>query len=287
MTLRTSVVLAAFVFTAVRGSSAQILPPAPLEMPDAPASGPAATTTISDAAESMTSQAITPAPRTPVTFGAPAPKQPFTSIGRDLRNFFSKDTGMIATVFVPMTVAAFTWDSAGIEESQEHLSRRMFEPGNVGGSFLVQTSASLATWLAGKATGHAKTTALGTDMVRAQILSQTVVQGIKLATRRPRPDDSNRHSFPSGHTASAFATASVLDRHLGKKVGIPAYAFASYVALARMSANKHHMSDVLMGAAMGLAAGRTATMHIAGARFAMGAAPTRGGAMVTFSKQPN
>ena len=66
-----------------------------------------------------------------------------------------------------------------------------------------------------------------------------LAQGIKLMTRRERPDESNNHSFPSGHTASAFASATVLERHFGWQVGVPAYGFATYVGLARMSANKH------------------------------------------------
>jgi len=79
--------------------------------------------------------------------------------------------------------------------------------------------------------------------------------------------------------------ASVLERHFGKKAGIPTYAFATYVAFARLSANKHHISDVIMGAGLGIAAGRTVTMGIAGARFDMGVAPTQGGAAVTFTKR--
>jgi hypothetical protein len=221
----------------------------------------------------------------PVTFGAPTPANPFTSIGHDLRRFFSQDTANVLTILAPATIVGFTWDRAGIEESQEHLSKRAFQPGNVGGSFLVQTGAAVGTWAVGKLTGNTKTTAVGGDLIRAQLVSQTIVQGIKFSTRRDRPDSSNRHSFPSGHTASAFASASVLERHFGLKAGIPAYAFATYVGLARLSANKHHISDVIMGAGIGIAAGRTVTMSIGGAKFALGAAPTQGGAAVTFTKK--
>jgi membrane-associated phospholipid phosphatase len=112
-----------------------------------------------------------------------------------------------------------------------------------------------------------------------------VVQGVKFVTRRDRPDASNNHSFPSGHTASAFATASVLERHLGWKAGLPAYGFATYVGLARMSANKHHLSDVMMGAAVGIAAGRSVTVGVAGATFDLGVAPTTGGAAISFTKR--
>jgi membrane-associated phospholipid phosphatase len=188
-------------------------------------------------------------------------------------------------VFAPAAAVAYSWDQAGVRESQEHLKGSIFQVGNIGGSFLVQTGAALGTWAVGAVSDNQKTKAVGGDLMRAQFVSQLVVQGVKLATRRERPDGSNNHSFPSGHTASAFATASVLDRHFGWKAGVPAYGFATFVAVSRMSANKHHMSDVIMGAAVGLAAGHAVTVGVGGARFDMGVAPTHGGAAVTFTKR--
>jgi len=228
---------------------------------------------------------LPPSPGTGVTFGAPTPRNPFTSIGHDLKKFFSRDTAMVIGMLAPIAGVALTWDNAGIEESQEHLDKSSFQPGNIGGSFLVQTGASVATWAVGKMSGNRKTAEVGGDLIRAQFVSQVVVQGVKFATRRERPDDSNNHSFPSGHTSSAFATASVLERHFGWKAGVPAYGFATYVGLARMSANKHHVSDIIMGAAVGIAAGRTVTMGVGGAKFDLGVAPTQGGAAVTFTKR--
>lgn len=224
-------------------------------------------------------------PPTGVTFTPRPARNPFTSIGADLKSFFtSKETGIIMGVFVPAASVAWTWDNAGIRESQEHLSRPAFEPGNIGGSFLVQTGAAVGTWAVGAISGNRKTAEVGGDLIRAQFTSQVIVQGIKLATRRERPDQSNNHSFPSGHTASAFASATVLERHFGWKVGLPAYGFATYVGLARMSANKHHMSDVMMGAAIGIASARAVTVGVRGTQFSVGVAPTQGGAAVTFTK---
>ena len=40
-----------------------------------------------------------------------------------------------------------------------------------------------------------------------------------------------------------------------------------------MTADKHHLSDVIMGAGIGLVAGRSATVGVAGQRFAVGVAP--------------
>jgi membrane-associated phospholipid phosphatase len=124
----------------------------------------------------------------------------------------------------------------------------------------------------------------GRDIVRAQFLSQGMVQVVKHTVRRERPDGSNSASFPSGHSASAFATAGVLHRHYGWKVGLPAYAVGSYVALARMAWNRHHATDVVMGAGFGIASARTVTMSVSGTKFNMGVRPEVGGASLNFTK---
>jgi membrane-associated phospholipid phosphatase len=111
-----------------------------------------------------------------------------------------------------------------------------------------------------------------------------MVQTLKYTVHRDRPDHSNNKSFPSGHSASAFATATVLQRYYGWKVGVPAYALGSYVALARMSWNRHHATDVVMGAGFGIASARTVTMSMAKTKFSVGVQPQVGGASINFTK---
>lgn len=74
---------------------------------------------------------------------------------------------------------------------------------------------------------------------------------LKYAVKEERPDHSNRHSFPSGHTGTSFATATFIQRRYGWKLGVPAYVVASYVGWGRVYAKKHHWWDVLAGAAIG------------------------------------
>jgi membrane-associated phospholipid phosphatase len=76
----------------------------------------------------------------------------------------------------------------------------------------------------------------------------------------------------------------VLQRHFGWKAATPAYVVGIYVATSRMSANRHHISDVVMGAGFGLAAGRTVTIQAAGQKLGVGVAPTTGGASLTFTR---
>lgn len=82
-----------------------------------------------------------------------------------------------------------------------------------------------------------------------------VVTPLKVVTRRQRPDGSNHLSFPSGHTANAFAISAMLARRYGKGVGLPAYVIAAVVPASRIDRQRHHFSDVVAGAAIGTACG--------------------------------
>jgi len=64
-------------------------------------------------------------------------------------------------------------------------------------------------------------------------------------------------SFPSGHTATAFMTATMLNKEYGYRspwIGVGAYTVAAATGLMRMANNKHWLSDVLTGAGVGIVA---------------------------------
>lgn len=219
-----------------------------------------------------------------VDLGPAISTSPLPAVKRGFARFLGDDDSWkLLAVTGVAALASHPYDRTGAIEARQHLSPGAFRVGNLGGSFQVQMGAALGTWAIGRATGSAKGTAVGRDLLAAQVLGQTVVQGLKFSVRRPRPDGSDRLSFPSGHTASAFATATVLQRHFGWALGVPAYAFATYVGAARMSADKHHLSDVFMGAGIGLVAGRSVTVRVADRRFSLGLTPTHGGAAMTFT----
>lgn len=77
---------------------------------------------------------------------------------------------------------------------------------------------------------------------------------LKGATRRRRPDGSNRQSFPSGHASGSFALATVAGLRHGWKAGLPAGLLAAYVSWSRVEVNRHYVSDSLFGAALGAVA---------------------------------
>ncbi|MEX2100151.1 MAG: phosphatase PAP2 family protein [Acidimicrobiia bacterium] len=62
-------------------------------------------------------------------------------------------------------------------------------------------------------------------------------------------------SFPSGHAASAFTAATVL---AGGPITPALYALATLVAVSRVYVRMHHASDIIAGAALGIAIGAVA-----------------------------
>ena len=92
-------------------------------------------------------------------------------------------------------------------------------------------------------------------LLRALVLANGMVAPLKVAVSRARPDKSNRLSFPSGHSANAFALATVLGHYSGKHAAETAYAGASFVPMARIHARHHYLSDVVAGAGLGFLAG--------------------------------
>jgi len=82
--------------------------------------------------------------------------------------------------------------------------------------------------------------------------AMAVTYVLKVAVDRTRPNGGHQ-SFPSGHATSAFAGAAFLQRRYGWALGIPAYGLASFVAYSRVEAKQHYTSDVVAGAAIGIA----------------------------------
>lgn len=80
------------------------------------------------------------------------------------------------------------------------------------------------------------------------------VEALKALVGEQRPDGSDDKSFPSGHTALAFAAATYLDVRYGQEYPgfVPvAYGLAALTGLARVKADKHYVQDVVAGAAIG------------------------------------
>lgn len=94
----------------------------------------------------------------------------------------------------------------------------------------------------------------------SNLIANGFVFGLKRVGIETRPDSSDNHSFPSGHTAEAFVSAEFL--HLEYRGRIHwsmialGYGVGVGTAYLRMAHNKHWLSDVVAGAGVGIASTR-------------------------------
>jgi membrane-associated phospholipid phosphatase len=93
-------------------------------------------------------------------------------------------------------------------------------------------------------------------MLSALSISGSVTLGLKAIVDNETPNNHN-WAWPSGHTASSFTVASVLDEFYGPEIGIPAYALATVVAWRMMDSGDHWASDVVFGGTLGWVVGHT------------------------------
>lgn len=168
---------------------------------------------------------------------------------------------------------------------------RIFGPGKWIGSAYVQVGTAAGLYAIGRyvlphADGEPRTNKvshLGFDLLRAAIVSQAMTQGIKIAVRRDRPTG-ECCAFPSGHAATAFASATVIERHFGYRGALPTYLIAAYVGASRLHDNRHFVSDVLFGAAVGIASGWTVVGRHGRSEYTLMPVPTRGGMMMMVTR---
>ncbi|MBC7868474.1 MAG: phosphatase PAP2 family protein, partial [Gloeobacteraceae cyanobacterium ES-bin-316] len=83
----------------------------------------------------------------------------------------------------------------------------------------------------------------------------TTIFSVKKISQQLRPDGSNYFSFPSGHTAEAFASAEFLYqeyKNVSPWYGVAGYAMAATTGYLRMYNNKHWLGDVMAGAGIGI-----------------------------------
>ncbi len=93
-------------------------------------------------------------------------------------------------------------------------------------------------------------------LATSQLIAGVFVFPLKYLTNEQRPDGSNAHSFPSGHTALAFSTARFLQREYKDSnlwLSLSGYPFAVFTGVYRMLNNKHWLGDVVAGAGFGIA----------------------------------
>ena len=178
----------------------------------------------------------------------------------DFKHLPSKENLMWAGVGGGLALAVHPLDD-NINEALvgNNGAENFFKAGEVLGELSTLLGSSVVVYAVGRIRDQPRVSHVGMDLIQSLIMSETLTQTLKYTTRRERPDHSGKNSFPSGHAADTFAFATALERHLGWKYAVPAYIFASYVAISRLPANRHWFSDAVFGASVGIIAGRTVT----------------------------
>ena len=163
-------------------------------------------------------------------------------------------------------------------------AENFFKPGAILGEVPTLLGSASVVYAIGRIGDHPKVSHLGMDLIEAIVMSEAITVPVKYAAMRERPDGSNSLSFPSGQAADTFAFATALERHLNWRYSVPAYVFASYVAVSRLVADKHWLSDVVFGSSVGIIAGRTVTSHEAERPFPVAITIIPGGVAVLYAR---
>ena len=104
--------------------------------------------------------------------------------------------------------------------------------------------------------GRSKLGRFAASAAMSYALMAGIVNPIKYGAKEMRPDGSTANSFPSGHTATAFVSATILHKEYGLTVSpwysVAGYGIATATGVMRVLNNRHWVSDVLSGAGIGI-----------------------------------
>ena len=189
---------------------------------------------------------------------ASVPFEPLRDFAQGARTATDSSSLRILSIGAVATLGARSVDG----ESQRYFSgqRRLgdfdFVANEVLGTGVPAALMGAGFWIYGEFRDDDRSVRSGQAQLEALFATGVATLALKSAAVRERPDGSDRRAFPSGHTSTVFATAAALNEIYGWRVGAPSFALAGLVGVARVSANRHWLSDVAGGAVLGVWLGR-------------------------------
>ena len=207
-----------------------------------------------------------------------------TDTSRKQQTLFTVDDALLAAGFVGVTVVMFPIDRhiANHLRDQTTQANHFLDHAATGFEGLTSPGAFIigpALYVYGRFADHPGVEDLGWHGTEAALVGSGVTGLLKGLLGRSRPyvsadtnprdfkllkgfSTSNRQSFPSGHTTTAFAVASSVTSEVQRMwprytwyVAPVLYGGATLVGLSRMYHNQHWASDVALGAGVGTFAG--------------------------------
>jgi membrane-associated phospholipid phosphatase len=198
------------------------------------------------------------------------------TLGIDYFNFpsrFDKDDWRNLGSTGALTLSLMAFDETARSGSQELAAK-----GNLDGAMNIFRGygevkyiapASAVVYLGGLAAGSEPVRRVGKELLQSLVYSGIVTTTLKAIIGRSRPEMNNgafsyapftfeesHYSLPSGHTTIAFAVSSVLAAEIDNTyASIGLYTLASLTGFSRMYNDKHWLSDVFLGAAIGASTG--------------------------------
>lgn len=125
---------------------------------------------------------------------------------------------------------------------------------------ITQYAPLVATWglHAAGVEGQSSWKRLAVSNAVSALIVAGITNSLKYTVRERRPDETAKNSFPSGHTATAFMAATILHKEYGQTrspwYSVAGYSMATATAVGRILNNRHWVTDVLVGAGVGIIA---------------------------------
>ena len=185
---------------------------------------------------------------------------------------YTSEDFILVGVVVGATALSFTLDNSvrtAVRSTQGVSMDKITAFGEKFGNVKYGAALSGILYLGGHLVSDRQTRETGLILFETLLLNSIVTEGLKIALGRSRPHinegnldlldvdlETENHSLPSGHTSTAFAIATVLSRRIGSTyASIGLYSLAGLTVYQRVYADKHWISDTILGAAIGIGIG--------------------------------
>jgi len=199
------------------------------------------------------------------TLGRDAKELPAT-LCDDTKALFTNPCSLLA--LAAAGAAGITINATGVDNSvADHFEKNGSQlntfwdsVGDVGGNPGTHFAVAGAMYLTSQVMNDNRTYELSKTMINALAINGLLTMGLKVCARTESPNG-DEFGWPSGHTSSTFTFATVMAEEYGPMVGVPLFAFASFVGYERIDARNHDFSDVISGALIGIAVGHAVSQN--------------------------